>query len=92
PKFVDLSPLAPTGFSTKNATSGLYEMPFLDRMGFVFIICIIGMVIISLVDAAKGKETNGLEIDAKMFKTSNSFAIGAMLVIGVIVALYTIFW
>ncbi|MEO7216358.1 sodium/sugar symporter [Mucilaginibacter sp.] len=92
PKIVDLSSLAASGFATKNAESGLYEIPFLDRMGFVFIICVAGMVIISLIDAAKGKETNGLEIDAKMFKTSNAFAVGAMLICGILVALYTIFW
>jgi SSS family solute:Na+ symporter len=92
PKMVDLSSLAASGFSYKNAESGLFEIPFLDRMGFVFIICVAGMVIISLIDAAKGKETNGLEIDAKMFKTSNAFAVGAMLVCGILVALYTIFW
>jgi SSS family solute:Na+ symporter len=87
-----LTSLAASGFSYKNAESGLYEIPFLDRMGFVFAICVAGMVIISLIDAAKGKETNGLEIDAKMFKTSNAFAVGAMLVCGILVALYTIFW
>nr|WP_294945432.1 sodium/sugar symporter [uncultured Mucilaginibacter sp.] len=92
PKLVDLSSLAASGFSTKNAESGLYEIPFLDRMGFVFIICVVGMIIISLIDAAKGKETNGLEIDAKMFKTSNAFAVGAMIIAGILVALYTIFW
>jgi SSS family solute:Na+ symporter len=92
PKMVDLTSLAASGFSYKNAESGLYEIPFLDRMGFVFAICVAGMVIISLIDAAKGKETNGLEIDAKMFKTSNAFAVGAMLVCGILVALYTIFW
>jgi len=92
PKFTDLSFLAPMGFSFKNADSGLYEIPFLDRMGFVFIICIAGMVIISLMDYAKGKKTNGLEIDAKMFKTSNSFAVGALLVCGILVALYSFFW
>ena len=32
----------------------LYEIPFLDRMGFVFIICVVGMYIISKIDAAKG--------------------------------------
>jgi SSS family solute:Na+ symporter len=92
PKIADLSFLAPTGFSFKNADSGLYEIPFLDRMGFVFVICIIGMIIISLADYAKGKKTNGLEIDAKMFKTSNSFAVGALIVCGILVALYSFFW
>jgi SSS family solute:Na+ symporter len=92
PKIADLSFLAPTGFSFKNADSGLYEIPFLDRMGFVFVICIIGMIIISLADYARGKKTNGLEIDAKMFKTSNSFAVGALIVCGILVALYSFFW
>ena len=92
PKIADLSFLAPTGFSYKNADSGLYEIPFLDRMGFVFVICIIAMVIISLYDYSKGKKTNGLEIDAKMFKTSNSFAVGALIVCGILVALYSFFW
>jgi SSS family solute:Na+ symporter len=92
PKFMDLSSLASTGFSFKNADSGLFEIPFLDRMGFVFMICIAGMVVISLIDYAKGKKTNGLEIDAKMFKTSNSFAVGALIVCGILVALYSFFW
>jgi SSS family solute:Na+ symporter len=92
PKFTDLSFLAPTGFSFKNAESGLYEMPFLDRMGFVFVICIVGMIVISLIDHAKGVKTNGLEVDAKMFKTTNSFAVGALIVVGILVALYTVFW
>jgi SSS family solute:Na+ symporter len=92
PKFMDLSSLASTGFSFKNADSGLFEIPFLDRMGFVFVICIAGMVVISLLDHAKGKKTNGLEIDAKMFKTSNSFAVGALIVCGILVALYSFFW
>jgi SSS family solute:Na+ symporter len=92
PKFADLSGLKSTGFSFLNATSGLYEIPFLDRMGFVFVICIIGMIIISLIDAARGVKTNGLEVDASMFKTTNSFAVGALIIIGILTALYTVFY
>ena len=92
PKFVDLSFLSSTGFSFKNAESGLYEIPFLDRMGFVFVISIVGMIIISLIDSARGVKTNGLEVDAKMFKTSNSFAVGALIVIGILIALYSVFY
>ena len=92
PKIADLSSLAPSGFAYKNVDSGLYEMPFLDRMGFVFVICIVGMIIISLIDYARGKQTHGLEIDAKMFRTTNGFAVGALLVVGILVALYTVFW
>lgn len=92
PKFADLSFLSSTGFSFKNADSGLYEIPFLDRMGFVFVICIVGMIIISLADYARGVKTNGLEVDAKMFKPSNGFIVGALIVIGILTALYTVFY
>src|ERR1700744_4797792 len=92
PRFADLQFLASSGFSFKNADSGLYEIPFLDRMGFVFVICIVGMIIISLIDFAQGKKTHGLEVDASMFKTNTGFAIGALLVAGILVALYSFFW
>ncbi|MGE8243466.1 MAG: sodium:solute symporter family transporter [Sphingobacterium sp.] len=54
PDWADLSFLASTGFSIPNPTTGIYEIPFLDRMGFVFAICIIGMIIISLIDNKRG--------------------------------------
>ncbi len=91
PGFADLSFLAPWGFSKANA-SGVYEIPFLDRMGFVFVLCVIGMVIISKYEVSRGVKTNGLEIDRSMFKVTNSFAVGALMVLGMIAALYTIFW
>src|ERR1019366_6163297 len=39
PHFADLSFLAASGFSKANE-NGVYEIPFIDRMGFVFLICI----------------------------------------------------
>jgi SSS family solute:Na+ symporter len=92
PGYVDLSFLHPFGFAVIGKDSGLYEIPFLDRMGFVFIICIIGMWIISTIETSRGVKTNGLDVDASMFKTSNSFAIGSLLICGVLVALYTLLW
>jgi solute:Na+ symporter, SSS family len=91
PQAVDLSFLAPIGFSIPNA-EGVYEIPFLDRMGFVFIICILGMYIISMIDNARGVKAKGLEIDSAMFKTNTSFTIGALIIIGLLLALYTIYW
>lgn len=64
-------------------------MPFLDRMGWVFVICVVVMFILSLV---LPDEKKGLEIDASMFKTTTGFAIGAAIVIATIVCLYTYFW
>ena len=92
PRYSDLSWMASTGFSFKSADSGLYEIPFLDRMGFVFVICIVGMIVISLVDAARGVKTNGLEVESSMFKTSKGFLVGALIVIGILTALYTAFY
>jgi SSS family solute:Na+ symporter len=72
--------------------SMIYEIPFLDRMGFVFIISVLSMILISLLDAKRGIPSKGLEVDKSMFKTNTGFAIGAMLIIGILVALYTIYW
>jgi SSS family solute:Na+ symporter len=91
PQFMDLSFLSAAGFSKMNAV-GIYEIPFLDRMGFVFILCILGMVIITTIDHKRGIKSNGLEIDAGMFKPSASFTAISLLIIGIIAALYTIFW
>lgn len=90
PKFVDLSFLAPINFAVP--VNGVYEIPFLDRMGFVFIICVIGMALISLFELKRGVVAKGLEIDSKMFRTDRTFAVGALLVLGIIVALYSIYW
>ncbi|MNN60285.1 hypothetical protein D3C81_1754550 [compost metagenome] len=67
-------------------------MPVIDRMSFVFIICVIFMVIISLIDNKRGIVPKGLEIDTKMFKAHNGFVIGSLLVVMIVVALYSIYW
>lgn len=91
PDFIDLHFLYNSGFAVPNA-DGIYEIPFVDRMGFVFLICLIGMYIISIYETNKGVQTNGLEVDKSMFKVSSGFAVGSIIIIGVLAALYTIFW
>jgi SSS family solute:Na+ symporter len=91
PNYINLEPLYKFGFADKNG-AGVYEMPFIDRMGFVFLICVVGMYIISMIENADGKKVNGLEVDASMFKTSKGFAIGTLIVGGILVALYSMFW
>lgn len=95
PQFMNLEFLSSTGFATlveQKDKSMLYEIPFLDRMGFVFVICVLLMVVISLIDHKRGVKVKGLEVDTRMFKVSNSFAVGTMIVCGLLVALYSIFW
>ena len=91
PGVIDLSFLSGIGFSVPNA-KGVYEIPFIDRMFIVFVVCIIGMYIISMYETSKGVKTNGLEIDRKMFKAHPAFVVGSVLVLGLIAALYTIFY
>ncbi|RNI30083.1 sodium transporter [Rufibacter immobilis] len=68
------------------------EIPFLDRMGIVFVICMVLMIIITLLDPKSKNNPKGLEIDASMFKTTTSFAILSVLICGILAALYIAFW
>lgn len=91
PKIADLSSLSPMGFSVLNA-EGIYEIPFIDRMGLVFVICVLGMVAISLSKPKGNSEGKGLDIDIQMFRTTKGFAVGALIIVGLLVALYSIYW
>ncbi len=91
PNMMDLSFLAAMGFSKANA-AGLYEIPFLDRMAFVFVLCIAVMILISYFDNRKGIKPNGLEVDKTMFKVDTGFAVGALIILAILAALYTVFW
>jgi len=67
-------------------------LPFIDRMGWVFVVLAVLMIVISLVEG-KGKDhPKSIDISAELFKTSTGFKIGAILIVGIIAALYTIFW
>lgn len=67
-------------------------LPFIDRMGVVFLILAALMIVISLVEG-KGKDhPNSIEINKELFRTSTQFKVGAFLITGIIAALYTIFW
>ncbi|MEO7529968.1 MAG: sodium transporter, partial [Sediminibacterium sp.] len=91
PKAMDLAFLEPFGFAAKTG-EGVYEIPFLDRMGFVFVLCIVGMWIISMIDNKRGVKPNGLEVDRSMFKLSPGFTVGVLIICGILTALYTLFW
>jgi SSS family solute:Na+ symporter len=95
PQLVNLEFLSDYGFATlveqKDKTMA-FEIPFIDRMGFVFVLCVLLMVVISLWDEKRGIVSKGLEVDTKMFKVSNGFAVGTLIIVGLLVALYAVFW
>lgn len=65
------------------------ELPFLDRMGLVFVICVLVMIILGYV---LPQENKGLEIDAQMFKIDRTFGVGMVIVLAIITFLYSYFW
>ena len=91
PNYIDLEFLNPIGYAVANA-QGVFEIPFIDRMFIVFLVCIIVMFFISIYDNYRGVKTNGLEVDRSMFKTSPAFTVGALIAVGLIVAIYSVYW
>src|SRR5690606_11080855 len=52
-QLMDLQFLSAINFAVPNA-QGVYEIPFIDRMAIVFGLCVLGMIIISKIDNARG--------------------------------------
>ena len=67
------------------------DLPFIDRMGVVFLILAALMIIISLAQSGKD-QTNSIELSTDLFKTSPKFNVGALLIIGILAALYIVYW
>ncbi len=73
-------------------TNGAFpDYPFLDRMSVTFGLLIVVMVVMSLLQP-KSVARPTIEIDKSMFRTTTGFKIAAMIIIGILAALYTVFW
>ncbi len=68
------------------------DFPFLDRMTITFGVIVITMVIMSLVHPKKQNNAHQVEIDPSMFRVTPGFIIASLLISGILVALYTVFW
>src|SRR5205085_8888987 len=68
------------------------DFPFLDRMAITFIVIVIIMVIMSLAAARTLVQTHTIKVDQSMFKVSNSFVVGSIIIVGILTALYTVYW
>ena len=69
----------------------IYQIPFLVSMGWVFIITVIGMVIISYL-TSKGDNPKAFEVDSSMFKVTTGVFVMILLIVGLLVAIYARFW
>ena len=68
------------------------DYPFLDRMTIDFVLIVLIMIIMSLVNPRKATDTHEIEVDTSMFKITPSFAVGSIIICGILAALYTVFW
>ncbi len=64
------------------------RMPFIDRMGAIFCICVAVMIALGLWKPSD----KGLDVDSSMFRMDRGFAIGAGVIVAMLTALYTYFW
>lgn len=67
-------------------------IPFLHRMTWVFGIVMILTIVVTLLDPESKNNKKGLEVDSSMFKVSQGFIIASVAIVGILAALYTVFW
>lgn len=67
-------------------------LPFLHRMGLVFLILVALMAAVSLMDKKGQQAVNSIEVDTSWFKTKPGFAIGSVLICGMLAVLYLVYY
>jgi SSS family solute:Na+ symporter len=74
-------------------TNGAFpDLPFMDRMTLVFIILVVLMVVMSLASKKQTDESKLVVIDTKMFRCTPGFIVGSTIIVGILAALYIVFW
>lgn len=73
-------------------TNGWFpNYPFLDRMSITFGLIIFMMVLISLLKPEVNRKKE-MEVDVSMFKVNPGFIFGSLIIVGILIALYSVFW
>jgi SSS family solute:Na+ symporter len=74
-------------------TNGAFpDFPFMDRMTLVFIILMLLIIVMSLADPNSKNNPKALTINSKMFRCSPGFIVGSTIILGILAALYTVFY
>ena len=68
------------------------DFAFLNRMVITFVTIVVVMIAMSLINPKKENDTHVIEVDTSMFKITPGFAFGSIIILGILVALYTVFW
>ncbi len=69
----------------------LPEMPFMDRIGLVFILCCVLAVTVTYLAGAKTQE-NAIDLNGISFKTTSGFNIAGLGVVLILAAIYATWW
>ncbi len=67
------------------------DLPWMDRMLIVFILCCATIVASALIEK-KGISKKAIEITPQLFKTSKSFNIVSVIIIIILIVFYTLWW
>jgi solute:Na+ symporter, SSS family len=69
----------------------LDQIPFMNRVGYVFLWCVATMVVVSLLQGAKVQE-KAVHPEKISFATSARYNIGAAVIAAILIGLYAVFW
>ena len=67
------------------------SLPFMDRVGLVFLLALLLAVVVSLLSKPSG-DSDRIRTDDVSYRTTTSFNIASLAVVGILVALYAAFW
>lgn len=67
------------------------EFPWMNRMGVVFLIMSVVIVLISLLDN-KGDDEKAIHLEKGLFHTGTTFNIMSLIIIGILAAIYAMYW
>ncbi|WP_440133325.1 sodium/sugar symporter [Chitinophaga sancti] len=74
-------------------TAGAFpDFPFLDRMSIVFGLLMLIMVVMTLLEENSKYQEAVIIVDRKMYKATPGFVVGSVIIMGILTALYTVFW
>ncbi len=67
------------------------ELPFIDRVGLVFVLCSLLAIVISLIGGGKD-QPKAVDLKGIQFTTGSSYNIAALGVVLILIALYAVWW
>jgi hypothetical protein len=68
------------------------QIPFMNRVGYVFLVCLALAIIVSLLQPKSKAKATTVDLKEIDYSTSTSFNLASLVVIAILIALYAVFW